>query len=53
MPQNASDAVAGVCSAVESGRLTESRIDESVARILREKEEKGLLVHSQEADTNE
>lgn len=48
MPQNVSEAVAGVCSAVESGRLTESRIDESVTRILREKEEKGLLVHSME-----
>lgn len=53
MPQSVSEAVAGVCSAVESGRLTESRIDESVTRILREKEEKGLLVQGKEADTNE
>lgn len=53
MPQSVSEAVAGVCSAVESGRLAESRIDESVTRILREKEEKGLLVQGKEADTNE
>lgn len=43
MPQNVAEAVDGVCSAVESGRIPESRIDESVTRILREKQEMGLI----------
>ncbi len=43
MPQNVGEAVDGVCSAVESGRIPESRIDESVTRILREKQEMGLI----------
>ncbi len=43
MPQDVVEAVGGVCEAVESGRIPESRIDESVTRILREKQEMGLI----------
>lgn len=35
MPASFHDAYEGVCSAVESGRITEERLDESVSRILR------------------
>lgn len=43
MPNSLADAVAGVEQAVESGRLTEDRIDESVLRILEKKHEIGLI----------
>ncbi|MCM1230348.1 MAG: glycoside hydrolase family 3 protein [Ruminococcus flavefaciens] len=43
MPYNLAEAVAGVEQAVESGRLTEERIDESVIRILEKKDELGLI----------
>lgn len=43
MPADLSSAVDAVCSAVEEGRITEERIDESVVRILNQKAELGLL----------
>lgn len=43
MPADLGAAVDAVCYAVETGRLTEERIDESVVRILSQKEELGLL----------
>lgn len=43
MPADLRSAVDAVCSAVEEGRITEERIDESVARILNQKAELGLL----------
>lgn len=43
MPYNLADAVSGIEQAVESGRLTESRIDESVLKILEKKSEIGLI----------
>ncbi len=43
MPEDASAAVEAVCAAVESGRIPQERIEESVMRILSEKEEMGLL----------
>ena len=43
MPQNLTEAVDGVLAAVEDGTLTESRIDESVTRILAMKYEYGIL----------
>ena len=42
MPPDLAAARAGIVSAVESGRLTEDRIDRSVRRILRAKESLGL-----------
>ncbi|MDH5759554.1 MAG: glycoside hydrolase family 3 protein [Gemmatimonadota bacterium] len=42
MPPSLSDAIDGIVDAVRSGRIPESRIDESVRRILREKERLGL-----------
>lgn len=43
MPYSLSEAVSGVEWAVQSGRISESRIDESVARILEKKYELGLI----------
>lgn len=43
MPDNFADALHGVLEAVEEGRLTEERIDESVERILNEKQKLGLF----------
>lgn len=43
MPEDFAAAYQGVLEAVESGELTEARIDESVARILRVKLEQGIL----------
>lgn len=43
MPADLNSAVNAVCSAVEEGRITEERIDESTARILNQKAELGLL----------
>lgn len=43
MPEEFQPAYQGVLEAVESGALTEARIDESVARILRTKLEYGIL----------
>ncbi len=43
MPYNLSEAVAGLENAVETGRISESRIDESVMRILQKKSELGLI----------
>ena len=42
MPPNLGAARAGIIAAVESGRLSEARIDRSVGRILRAKESLGL-----------
>ncbi|MEX0980301.1 MAG: glycoside hydrolase family 3 N-terminal domain-containing protein [Gemmatimonadota bacterium] len=44
MPPNPTAAINGIMTALESGRLTQARIDESVLRILRFKEEMGLHV---------
>jgi len=44
MPPNLDEVVPAVLRAVESGRLSEDRLDESVARILRLKEALGLNV---------
>lgn len=43
MPADLSAAVAGVQEAVESGRISENRINQSVKRILDEKEKLGLM----------
>lgn len=43
MPYNLADAVSGIEQAIESGRLTEARIDESVLKILEKKSEIGLI----------
>lgn len=43
MPADAEEAVEAVCAAVESGRIPQERIEESVMRILSEKEEMGLV----------
>lgn len=43
MPYSLTEAVAGVEQAVESGRLSEERINESVLRILEKKDEMGLI----------
>ncbi|HEV2688643.1 MAG TPA: glycoside hydrolase family 3 N-terminal domain-containing protein [Bryobacteraceae bacterium] len=42
MPRKAEDAINGVLAAVESGRLTRQRIDESVAKVLAAKARLGL-----------
>lgn len=42
MPHSVTEAINTVTSAIESGRLTQSRIDESVRRILRMKAQAGL-----------
>lgn len=43
MPENLDQALSGVLDAVDSGTLTEQRIDESVRRILRVKLERGIV----------
>lgn len=43
MPNGLREAFDGVMEAVESGRIPESRIDESVRRILEAKRQLGLL----------
>ncbi len=43
MPENLQEAVNTVCNAVESGEISEDRIDESVTRILNKKYELGLF----------
>ena len=43
LPKNFSNALEGVRNAVQSGRITEARIDESVRRILTLKDRHGLL----------
>lgn len=42
-PADLEEAVQAVCEAVESGEIVETRIDESVMRILTEKQEMGLI----------
>ena len=42
MPSNVKRAIDAIVSAIDAGRLTEARIDESVGRLLRLKEELGL-----------
>ena len=46
LPKNFSNGYNGVMAALEEGRLTETRIDESVRRILMLKAEWGLLKES-------
>ena len=43
LPDSFTDAYEGVMEAIESGRLTEERIDKSLCRILTLKERYGLL----------
>ncbi|MBO5105102.1 MAG: glycoside hydrolase family 3 protein [Ruminococcus sp.] len=43
MPADLTEAIDSVCSAVESGEIGQSRIDESVLRILNKKYEMGLI----------
>lgn len=43
MPKDLNEAVNAVCNAVESGEISEDRIDESVTRILNQKYELGLF----------
>ncbi len=43
MPVDVQEAVESVCDAVENGAIPQDRIDESVTRILRKKEEMGLI----------
>ena len=43
MPDNLNDAINAVCSAVNSGEIPVSRIDESVSRILAKKQKLGLV----------
>ncbi|MBQ7035973.1 MAG: beta-N-acetylhexosaminidase [Clostridia bacterium] len=43
MPANVEEAAAAIRGAIESGRITEMRINESVARILKVKLERGIL----------
>ena len=43
MPSDMVEAIDSVCSAVESGEIKQSRIDESVMRILNKKYEMGLI----------
>jgi beta-N-acetylhexosaminidase len=45
MPQNLQVAIDGVIAAVRDGRLTEQRIDESVSRVLKLKEGRGVLAN--------
>lgn len=45
MPQNLQVAIDGVIAAVHDGRLTEQRIDESVSRVLKLKEGRGVLAN--------
>ena len=47
MPSDLEGAVEGLLAAVESGDLTEARIDESVLRILSTKLEQGIISPSQ------
>jgi beta-N-acetylhexosaminidase len=42
MPRNVTDAINTVMGAIESGRLTQARIDQSVRRLLRAKAQAGL-----------
>lgn len=63
MPDNFEKAVQGILDAVEAGEISEERIDESVRRILQEKEKLGVLpdfdenykelYHSPEEETEE
>lgn len=48
MPLDLSNAVNGICEAVESGTITEERINESVRKILTQKSEMGLLKYKEE-----
>lgn len=48
MPMDLSNAVNGICEAVESGTITEERINESVRKILTQKSEMGLLKYKEE-----
>ncbi len=43
MPEDFDEAVQGILDAVEAGEISEQRIDESVRRILQEKEKLGVL----------
>ena len=43
IPADFESALSGLRQAVNSGEISEARIDESVLRILREKEKLGLL----------
>ncbi|TDC89111.1 glycoside hydrolase family 3 protein [Saccharopolyspora aridisoli] len=45
MPQDLQVAIDGVIAAVRDGRLTEQRIDESVSRVLKLKEGRGVLAN--------
>lgn len=55
MPRNVTEAIATIWSAVESGRLSQTRIDQSVRRVLRAKAQAGLrtgrLVDLEAVDT--
>lgn len=48
MPDGLDDAAAGIQEAVESGRISENRINQSVKRILDEKEKLGILQREEE-----
>ena len=48
LPYNFTNAYHGVMEALESGRLTEKRLDESLRRILSLKEQYGLLTRKTE-----
>ncbi|GAB3703966.1 glycoside hydrolase family 3 protein [Nocardiopsis oceani] len=50
MPPDPTEAVSALREAVESGRITEERIDESVLRILTLKEKRGILEAESPAD---
>lgn len=51
MPLDLSNAVSGICEAVEAGTITEERINESVRKILTQKSEMGLLKYKEETET--
>ena len=53
MPENLSEAVAGVQEAVESGRISENRINKSVKRILDEKKKLGIYERIEEETEEE
>ena len=48
MPMDLSNAVSGICDAVENGTISEERINESVYKILMKKLEMGLLTMPEE-----
>ena len=48
MPMDLSNAVSGICDAVENGTISEERINESVYKIMMKKLEMGLLTMPEE-----